>query len=103
VPTQEFPWIDTLKVEGQTIPLRDADVWIHLNRPGFRDQFAPQPPFRLELRGGIAVWPTAVPGGRRLPLLGILALRRAGLQVAIDFHTGYLWMRTHRRFWWFGW
>ena len=99
----ELPWIDVLKAEGRPIPLRDAEVWIHPNLPGFRDQFAPQLLFRLELRRGIGVWPSAVPGGRRLPLLGIRGLRPAGLQVAVDFQTCHLWMRTPRRFWGFGW
>ncbi|MBI3410980.1 MAG: hypothetical protein HY040_21820 [Planctomycetes bacterium] len=76
---RDAPWIDVLSVEGRLIPLRDADVWIHRNRPGSRDPAPGSVPFRLELPEGVAVWPTAIPGARRLPLLGMRALRQAGL------------------------
>src|SRR5205807_585504 len=81
----------TPEMVRQTIPLREADVWIHPNVPGFRDQLANRAPFRLELPGGIAVWPAALPGARRLPLLGVAGLRRADLQVFLDCHKCQVW------------
>src|SRR5271166_6791818 len=36
----------TIKVEGATVPLHRATVWLHPNQPGFRDRFADQPAYR---------------------------------------------------------
>jgi hypothetical protein len=46
---QGMPVVGHLRVEGQQVPLRDADVWIHPNRPGSRDEFAGKPAFCVEL------------------------------------------------------
>jgi len=99
---QEFQWINFLVADGQPIALRDADVWIHPNQPGFRDQLSAGRPFRLELHDGIGVWPSAIPGARRLPLLGLLGLRRADLQAFLDCWRCRVWLRTPKRFWFFG-
>jgi hypothetical protein len=80
-----------------------ANVWLHPNRPGYRDEFLNGQPFPLELPSGIAVasaesdaaWP-------RLPLLGTLGLRTARVRVTIDFEHARLSMCSPRRFWIFG-
>jgi hypothetical protein len=74
------------------VPLREADLWIHPNLPGFRDQFASIPPFRLELRSGIAV--SDIPGTPRLPLFGTLALKRAKLRVLINGYRCHFSIHT---------
>jgi hypothetical protein len=99
---QDLPQVDFLAAAGQRIPLHDADVWLHPNRPGFRDQFSGAPPFCLELDSGIGVWPSGLPGARRLPLLRLRGLRRADLQLWIDCQKCQVWLRTPRRFWFFG-
>lgn len=93
--------LDYLTVSGRRIPMVDMDVWLHVNLPGHRDQFASRPPFRLELNTGIAVIPdpTTTP---RLPLLGMLALRRAKLHLHVDYEHCRITLRTPRRFWFFG-
>jgi hypothetical protein len=55
----------------------------------------------LALRSTIAVWPTAIPGARRLPLLGVEAVRRAGLEVFIHGRKCQVTLRTPQRFWFF--
>ena len=100
---QELPTVDSLTADGQHIPLRDADVWLHPNRPGSRDEFTTSAPFCLELDTGIGVWPASVPGGRRLPLLGLRGLRQAGLQLFLDSRRCKVALRTPRRFWFLGW
>jgi hypothetical protein len=98
-----MPVVDHLLADGRPIPLREATVWIHPNRPGLRDAFTGAPPFCLELDTGIGLWPTGVPGARRLPLLGLRGLRQGDLQLAIDCRRCRVGMRTPRRSWFFGW
>ena len=89
---EELTQVGYLKSGDRLFPLRDADVWLHCNKPGFRDEFSTKPPFRLELRSGIAV--STVPGLPRLPLLGMLALRRARLQQSINYRDCHMSLRT---------
>jgi hypothetical protein len=88
-----LPQKGTVKVKGATIPLHAAAVWLHPNQPGFRDQFADRPPYRLELREGVAVYPRqgAEP---RLPLLGLRALVRNRLHFAMDPERCVVHLRT---------
>jgi hypothetical protein len=97
---QDFEVLDFLSVYGRNVPLLDADVWLHRNQPGHRDWLSSQPPFRLELNSGIGVCPVLA-NAPRLPLLGILGLRRADLQCFIDCQGCRVSLRTPRRFWFF--
>jgi hypothetical protein len=82
-----IPSGSALRVSGRlTIAMYEADLWLHPNKPGVRDPAA-VPAVRLELPDGIAVWPDVVPGGRRLPLLGLRALRWLGLRLSVDGAT----------------
>jgi hypothetical protein len=73
-----------LRISGQlTVAKYEADLWVFPNKPGSRDP-ADVPPVRLELPDGVAVWPETVPGGRRLPLLGLRATRWLGLRLSVD-------------------
>src|SRR5206468_3611181 len=84
--------IGELSIYGRTAPLHDADVWIHPNRAGFRDEFSKGAPFRLELRTGIAISP--LHGTPRLPLLGNLALGRLQLLLTVNYRRRYVSLRT---------
>jgi hypothetical protein len=79
-----------------------ANLWIHANIPGARDQFAGKAPFLLELHRGIGICEDAdlYP---RLPLLGARALRQGHLQLAIDYGRCQVSLWTPRRWWFFGW
>ena len=66
----------SIRVFGERVPQFAANVWLHPNVPGQRDEFAARPPFQLELLPGIAVYP-AKEGQAvypRLPLLGCVHL-----------------------------
>jgi hypothetical protein len=91
-----------LRSYGRHIPLHDANLWIHPNKPGERDHFTGSAPFLLELHRGIGICRDAdlYP---RLPLLGARALRQAQLQVFLDYCQCQVSMRTPRRWWIFGW
>jgi hypothetical protein len=89
------------QISEETVPLYKADVWLHPNVPGKRDRAAGIEPFRLELRRGIAVCPPTMSNTPRLPLLGLRALRRAGLHLTIDCRRGQVTLRTPRQFWFF--
>src|SRR5262249_49189577 len=98
-------WLDKRRdvtIKGEAVPIREADVWLHPNRPGERDQFADRPPFRLRLEHGIAVYPKGSPAAPRLPLLGLRALEWSRLHLSIDCDHRRVWLRTPRRFWFFG-
>jgi hypothetical protein len=99
---QDFTAMDFLSVYGQRVPLLDVDIWLYRNIPGHRDQLANALPFRLQLDSGVGVCPASL-NAPRLPLLGMRALRRNDLQLFLDSRACRLWLRTPRRFWFFGW
>jgi hypothetical protein len=70
-------------VGQQSLPLVGANVWVHRNKRGTRDLFSRQPPCRLELHEGIVVYPHGVWTPARLPLLGLRALVRNGLNLTL--------------------
>jgi hypothetical protein len=93
IPPKLLPRRGTITVANQGISLYLAAVWIHPNRPGCRDEFADQPPYRLELREGIAVHPGSAQFPR-LPLLGLRALGRNRLHFAINPERRMIHLRT---------
>jgi hypothetical protein len=88
-----LPQRGTIIVTKQEIPLYFAAVWIHPNRPGYRDEFADRPPHRLELREGIAIHP-AGSEFPRLPLVGLRALCRNKLHLVLDPQREVVHLRT---------
>jgi hypothetical protein len=72
-------------VNNRSLNRHAADVWLHRNRRKRRDAFRAEPPFRLELRDGIAIYPTdpRLPAPR-LPLLGLRAIDENGLRCTIN-------------------
>ena len=83
------------------VPVHVANVWLHRNRPGRRDDFSQGSPFLLDLHRGIGICQDA-DNYPRLPLLGARALRQVGLQVHLDYQRFRVSMRSPRRFWFFG-
>jgi hypothetical protein len=90
------------RVHNVTASLHRADVWLHRNKLGRRDESEDGPPFCLELNQGIAVDPSGTPKAPRLPLLGLRGLKWARLRLSIDCEHRRVWLRTPRRFWFFG-
>ncbi|HEV3261574.1 MAG TPA: hypothetical protein VG013_32285 [Gemmataceae bacterium] len=78
-----LPQLGAITVDDEHLPLHAANVWLHSNRPGQRDQFSDQPPHCLELRQGIAIYPRGI-DFPPLPLLGLRALVRNNLQCFLD-------------------
>jgi hypothetical protein len=71
-----------IRERGQRILLRAANIWVHPNMRGIRDQLADRPPHLLEAKRGIAVYP---PGEfPRLPILGLRAIAENNLILKID-------------------
>jgi len=90
----------SIRVSGERVSQFAANVWLHSNVSGKRDELTAQPPFQLELLPGIAVYP-AREGERlypRLPLLGLRAFQLAGLQIILDCDRRRVTIRTRRRF-----
>ena len=67
--------LGSVNINRVRVPRVAATVWLHPNKKGERDAFRRQPPFRLDLREGIAVYPAAPDlQPSRLPVLGLRAL-----------------------------
>jgi hypothetical protein len=90
------------RLSGLRTDLVDTDVWVYFNKPGSHDEVLDVPPFRLELYTGVAVYPRETAYAPRLPLLGLRGMRRANLQLHIDCRKCRVFLRTPRRFWFFG-
>src|SRR5437870_8443914 len=58
--TDDFPVMDHLQVYGAQAPLHEADLWLHSNVPGSRDQLSRRRPVRLQMNLGVAVSPDAL-------------------------------------------
>jgi hypothetical protein len=96
-----FRKIGDTRVNNVAVSLHHADVWLHRNEPGRRDEMRDDRPFCLELDQGIMVYPTGTPNAPRLPLLGLRGLKWARLQLAIDCEHRRVRLRTPRRYWFF--
>jgi len=79
-----LPRLRVIRHAGRPVPMHDARVWLHQNRPGERDSFAAGPAFKLDIQEGIAVYPDDAPSAPRLPLLGLLALEQNRLHLKVD-------------------
>jgi hypothetical protein len=72
-------------INGQSLNRHAADVWLHCNQRKQRDSFSTTPPYRLELRDGIALYPADARILRpRLPLLGLRAIDENALRCTIN-------------------
>jgi hypothetical protein len=90
------------RLSGLPADLVDAHVWLYSNRPGSRDELLNIPPFRFDLTTGVAVYPRGTTHAPRLPILGLQGLRWANLQLHVDCCKCRVFLRTPRRFWFFG-
>jgi hypothetical protein len=97
-----LPRIGDARVNDAAVSIYDADVWLHRNQPGKRDEMRDDPPFSLELDQGIVVYPAGSPNAPRLPVLGLRGLKWAGLKLSVDSGRFRVRLRTPRRFWSFG-
>jgi hypothetical protein len=97
-----LPKIGNVRVNNATASLHRADVWLHRNQPGKRDELGNGPPFFLELNHEIVVYPAGTLNAPRLPVLGLRGLKWARLHLCIDSEHRRVWLRTPRRFWFFG-
>ncbi len=94
-----FRKIGDVRVNNVAAWLHQADIWLHRNRPGKRDEMRDDRPFCLELNQGIVVYPAESPNAPRLPVLGLRGLKWARLRLAIDCEHRRVGLRTPRRFW----
>lgn len=88
-----LPQIRRIRDRGRHIPVHAANLWIHRNLPGKRDEFTNEPPWLLPLKHGIAVYPGELLFPR-LPLLGLRALVRNKLHFTMDPERCFINLRT---------
>lgn len=81
----------TININGTRIPLLEADIWVHPNKPGTVERDPDRTPYRLEMPKGIAVGSSdpAQPIFPRVPLLGFSALQGNGLDSWFDSQRRY--------------
>src|SRR5262249_45533953 len=74
---------EIMRPRGRRVPIHAANVWLHPNRPGSRDEFSGAAPLLLEVARGVGISddPEGFP---RLPLIGPRNFRPARLEVCID-------------------
>ncbi len=89
----DFPFVGTVTVHGEKVPLFEASVWMHKNVPGFRDQIGEGKPHRLDMDLGVAVCPEAM-RQVRLPLLGLSAIRKNGLRLLVNGEKRHVSLRA---------
>jgi hypothetical protein len=92
-PVEALSPIGRIRHAGRAVPLHAANVWIHPNAPGKRDELSGKPPYLLRFDQGIAVYP-ADAHFPRLPLLGLRAVVRAKLHLKVDPEQCLVNLRT---------
>jgi hypothetical protein len=85
------------RAHRERVPVHAANVWLHSNVPGKRDELADAPPFCLELYPGVGIAAAGMRASPRLPLLGLRGLDRSNLEVLMRHRR--VTIRTPRRFW----
>ncbi|MGP0068987.1 MAG: hypothetical protein ACLQGP_35980 [Isosphaeraceae bacterium] len=97
-----FRRIGDVRVNNVAVPLHHADVWLHRNQLGKRDEMRDDRQFCLELNQGIVVYPVGSPNAPRLPVLGLRGLKWTRLRLSVDSDHLRVRIRTPRRFRFFG-
>jgi hypothetical protein len=82
-----------LREGGRYVPVHAANLWLHANVAGTRDDLSDSPPCLVRLDRGIAVYP-GQGGYPRLPLVGLRTLVRNGLYLSLDPERCVVNLRT---------
>lgn len=88
--------LGSVRERGQRVLLREANIWVHQNMRGVRDELTHRPPHLVEAERGIAVYPAGE--FPRLPILGLRAIAENGLILKINDLKREATLRTP--FWW---
>jgi hypothetical protein len=92
----DFRVIGRSRISQQHLRLYGANIALHANVSGKRDEFRDVEPGRVALREGIVIYPSGSPLGPRLPLLGLRALAQNHLVTVIDGQRCELTIRRKR-------
>ena len=87
------PWPDE-PVNGVLTRSLPADIWIHRNIRGMRDELSDETPFKLETDGGIAVPKAGEEEELNFAILGLKALTTAKCRLLIDCERRLVSLRT---------
>ena len=75
--------VGSIRMNNRLVMLRDAELALHRNVPGKRDEFQGEPHL-LEMTQGIVIHRVRDPVAPRLPVLGVRALVRNRLRLVIE-------------------
>ena len=89
--------IGAVRDRGERILLREANVWLHPNRPGVSRPDDERTPHPIAAKAGIAVYPGD--DFPRLPILGLRAIAENDLLLTVDGRRRTATLRTARRWW----
>ena len=89
-----------IRVAGEFASQRLANLYMHRNIPGKRDESGDHAPFFLSMTKGIAVCPDNHPRAPRLPLLGLHSLIENKLILKVDGVRNEISLRTAPPQWW---
>jgi hypothetical protein len=93
---RDFRVIGRSRINQQHLRLYGANIALHANAAGKRDEFRDVEPGRLSLREGIVIYPSGSALGPRLPLLGLRALAQNRLVAIFDGQRCELTIRRKR-------
>lgn len=82
---------------NQRLFLRAANIWIHANERGNREELAKQSPHLVDALQGIAVYPGE--DFPRLPIFGLRAIAENDLILKVNGHQREATMRTANKWW----
>lgn len=94
---EELETRSAVRDRGRRIKLRQANIWVHPNKIGRREEFDTSGPFRLKAQFGIAVYPEG--DFPRLPVLGLRAIAENGLVLNVNGAKREATLRTPIRWW----
>jgi hypothetical protein len=94
----DMPVRRTVQLDGLNCQRVAADIWIHSNIPGRRDDPTGQPPYRLRNSREIVICPDREERAR-LPILGLPVLAENGLILTVNGVRREIGLRTRFRPW----
>src|SRR6266508_4014501 len=90
--------VSAVRDRGQRLLLREANIWVHVNKSRERVRLIDRPPHVVTAPFGIAIYPEG--SFPRLPILGLRAIADNMLVLKVDGNRREATLRTPIKWWW---